>query len=131
MKKDGLPLDEKVRLGVAAAADRKAHDLVVLDIGKVSSFADYFILCHGTSDRQVRAIADGIDEVLRASGVRPLSIEGEVKGQWVLLDYGDLIFHIFLEDRRRFYALERLWGDAPDVTTRFAPPAGETRGRAS
>ncbi|MEA2599194.1 MAG: ribosome-associated protein [Acidobacteriota bacterium] len=107
---------QRVREAVAAAEDRKALDLKVLHLQKVSDFTDYFLICSGTNERQVQAIADGVQERLRANRVRPLHVEGYNRGQWVLLDYGDLVVHVFQEEPRRFYALERLWGDAPDVT---------------
>lgn len=107
---------EVVREAVAAARDRKAEDLKVLHLGEVTHFTDYFLLCSGTNTRQVQAIADGVEERLRARKRRPLNVEGYQAGQWVLLDYGDFVMHVFLQERRRFYGLERLWGDAPDVT---------------
>lgn len=110
----------RVREAVAAAEDRKAVDLKVLHLQQVSDFTDYFLICGGTNERQVQAIADAIEERLRARKVRPLHIEGHSRAQWVLLDYGDLVVHVFLEEPRRFYALERLWGDAPDVTAEFS-----------
>ena len=112
------PLDtvQRVREAVAAAEDRKALDLKVLHLQKISDFTDYFMICSGTSERQVQAIADAVQERLRASRVRPLHVEGYNRGQWVLIDYGDLVVHVFQEEPRRHYALERLWGDAPDVT---------------
>jgi len=109
----------RVREAVLAAADRKAADLKVLHLEKVSDFTDYFLIASGSSERQVQAIADHIVERLRAEGVRPLHVEGYNRGQWVLLDFGDLVVHVFQEEPRRFYALERLWGDAPDVTAAF------------
>jgi ribosome-associated protein len=109
----------RVREAVAAALDRKAGDLRVLHLGAVSDFTDYFLICTGTSERQVQAIADAVEERLRQQGVRPLSAEGYPHGQWVLLDYGDLLVHVFTEGRRGFYGLERLWSDAPDVTAEF------------
>jgi ribosome-associated protein len=109
----------RVREAVLAAADRKAADLKVLHLEKVSDFTDYFLIASGSSERQVQAIADHILERLRAEGVRPLHVEGYNRGQWVLLDFGDLVVHVFQEEPRRFYALERLWGDAPDVTAAF------------
>ena len=115
--------DARVRDAVSAALDRKAQDLRVLHLGKVTDFTDYFLICSGTSDRQVQAIADAIQERLRAEKVRPLHVEGYNRAQWVLLDYGDLVVHVFQEEPRRFYALERLWGDAPDVTDTFRPAA--------
>ena len=109
----------RVREAVAAAEDRKAVDLRVLHLEKVSDFTDFFLICSGTSERQVQAIADAVQERMREGQVRPLHVEGFSRGQWVLLDYGDFVVHIFQEEPRRFYSLERLWGDAPDVTNEF------------
>jgi ribosome-associated protein len=110
---------ERVREAVSAAEDRKAVELKVLHLQKVSDFTDYFVICSGTNERQVQAIADAVQERLRENKVRPLHVEGYNRGQWVLLDYGDLVVHVFQEEPRRHYALERLWGDAPDVTAEF------------
>jgi ribosome-associated protein len=112
----------RVRDAVISAEDRKAIDLKVLHLAKVSDFTDYFLICSGGSERQVQAIADSIQARLRGEKVRPLHVEGYNRGQWVLLDYGDLVVHVFQEEPRRFYALERLWGDAPDVTAEFLTP---------
>ncbi|HXO22585.1 MAG TPA: ribosome silencing factor [Thermoanaerobaculia bacterium] len=109
----------RVREAVAAAEDRKAIDWKVLHLAAVSDFTDYFLICSASSERQVQAIADGIVERLRAEGLRPLHVEGYNRGQWVLLDYGDLVVHIFQEQTRSFYALERLWSDAPDASREF------------
>jgi len=114
-----VDIASKVRSAVAAADDRKALDLKVLHLEKVTDFTDYFVLCSGTSERQVQAIADAVLERLREEKVRPLHMEGYNRGQWVLLDYGDFVVHIFQEEPRKFYALERLWGDAPDVTAQL------------
>jgi ribosome-associated protein len=110
---------QKVREAVSAADDRKAVDLKVLHLAKVTDFTDYFLVCSGTSERQVQAIADAVQERLRENKARPLHVEGYNRGQWVLLDYGDLVVHVFQEEPRRYYALERLWGDAPEVTAEF------------
>ncbi len=100
----------------AEVADRfQALDLVVLDISKFSSFADYFIICSGKSSRQVQGIADNLEDTLRESGFRPLGVEGKRDGHWVLMDYGDVIIHIFYEPVRSFYDLESLWADAPHL----------------
>ncbi len=107
---------ERVRAAAAAAVDRKAIDLKILDLSAVSDFTDYFVVCSGASDRQVRAIADHVEERLRAQGVRPLHAEGHDLGHWVLLDYGDFLLHVFAQETRDFYQLERLWSDAADVT---------------
>lgn len=109
----------RVREAVAAAENRKAADLKVLHLGEVSDFTDYFLICSGTNERQVQAIADSVEERLREERVRPLHVEGYSRGQWVLLDYGDVVIHVFQDETRGFYALERLWADAPDVTQEF------------
>jgi ribosome-associated protein len=100
---------------VEAALDRKAVDLVVLDVGELTSIADYLVICTGRSDRQVQAIAQAIDEQLRGDGVRPTAIEGMTRGQWVLMDYSDVIVHVFQKSVREFYDLERMWEHAPHV----------------
>jgi len=110
---------QRVREAVAAAEDRKAVDLKVLHLQRVSDFTDYFVICSGTSERQVQAIADAVEAKLREAKVRPLHVEGYNRAQWVLIDYGDLVVHVFQEEPRRYYALERLWGDAPDATAEF------------
>lgn len=111
----------RVRETVAAALDTKAEEVRVRHLEPVTDFADYFVFASGTNDRQVQAIADAVDGRLRARGVRPLHVEGQSAAQWVLLDYGDFIVHVFLEETRRHYGLERLWRDAPDVTADFLP----------
>lgn len=111
---------DRVRGAVGAALDRKAQDLKVLNLGQVSDFTDYFLICSGTSERQVQAISEAIQESLAAEGVRPLHVEGQRAGNWVLLDYGDLVAHVFQAEPREFYGLERLWADAADETRRFA-----------
>lgn len=96
-----------------AALDRKAKDLIILKVRELSSFTDFFIICSGTSDRQVKAIAEHITEKLKKVGILPLGIEGENTGNWILMDYGDVIIHIFYEPTREFYDIERLWSDVP------------------
>jgi ribosome-associated protein len=98
-----------------AALDKKAVGLTVLDVQGVSTVADYFLVCSGKSTTHVRTISDAIRQELKADGVRPLHAEGRPESGWVLLDYGDVLVHIFLEDTRAYYALERLWGDAPSI----------------
>jgi len=109
----------RCRNAVAAAGGRKAQDLRVLKLSQISSLADYFLICSGNNERQVQAIADAVVERLRAEKVRPHHIEGYQPGRWVLLDYGDFVVHVFDESTRVFYALEKLWADAPDVTAEF------------
>ena len=98
-----------------AALDRKAHDLVIMDLRKFSSFTEYFIVCSGTSDRQVRAIADSIDETMRKKKILPIGMEGYNAGRWILLDYGDVVAHVFYTEDREHYQLEKLWSDAPRI----------------
>jgi ribosome-associated protein len=100
---------------VEIASDRKAEDIVMLDISKVSIIADYFVICNGTSDRQVRAIAKEIDEQLGKAGVNPISMEGLTEAKWVLMDYGSVLVHIFDPATRDFYQLEQLWVGAQPV----------------
>lgn len=95
--------------------DKKAVDVQVLHVAPLTSVADYLVIGSAESDRQTRAIADYIDGTLSRSGQRPLSIEGASSGQWVLLDFGDVVAHIFRQDTRSHYALERLWSDAKQV----------------
>lgn len=121
-------IENRVRLAVNAALDKKAYDLDVLAVGDLTSIADYFILSSAGNERQAQAIADNILDELRAKmGVKPLLVEGTTPGRWVLLDFGDFIVHIFTEDCRRFYGLERLWGDAPNVTAEYAGEAQAPR----
>jgi len=96
-----------------AALDKKAKNLVIIAVKEVSSFADYFIICSGTSDRQVQAIAASVQEQMKKSGFLPIGIEGESNAKWILMDYGDVIVHVFYEPVREFYDIEKLWGDAP------------------
>ena len=108
-------LPRQVTKAVAAAEDKKALDLVLLDLRKAAGFADYFLICSGGNARQVRAIADGIMEALAEDGAKPAHVEGYERSQWVLLDYFDFIVHIFAPETRLFYGLERLWGNAEKV----------------
>lgn len=98
-----------------AALDKKAQNLSILKVKDVSSFTDYFIVCSGTSDRQVKGIAASIEETLKKSGIKPLGIEGEKTGNWILMDFGDVIIHIFYEPSREFYDIEGLWSDVPSM----------------
>ncbi len=112
----------QIQVAVDAALDRKAEQLLVLDLAAISDFTDHFLICNGTNERQVQAIADHVTRQLRDGGLKPLHVEGQQRGRWILLDYGgEMVIHIFLDETRRFYALERLWADAPDVTSQFAP----------
>lgn len=114
-----LSAQEKVREGLMAALDRRAFAVLVFNLAELTTMTDYFVLCTANSDRQARAIADEIAEKLGPA----LSLEGKQLANWILMDYGDVVFHIFQEEARRFYALERLWGDAANETGRFAAPS--------
>jgi ribosome-associated protein len=109
--KRSLPAD--VRLAVEAGLDRKAEDLCVLDLREISSFTDFFVITHGASSRQNAAIAEAVEAALKPAGFRPLSVEGRESAEWILLDYGSLVVHVFSRAAREHYALEKLWGDAP------------------
>ncbi|HEY0787475.1 MAG TPA: ribosome silencing factor [Thermoanaerobaculia bacterium] len=118
----------RVKSAVETALDKKAFELDVLSVGELTSIADYFILCSASNERQTKAIADAVEERLREEhGARPLYVEGTNIGRWVLMDYGDFIIHVFTEECRRFYSLERLWGDAPNSTAEFVPQAERER----
>jgi ribosome-associated protein len=113
-KLEELPLWQEA---VAAAEDKQAHDLRVLDLRGVTSFADHFIICHGANIRQNQAISDEIEVRLKRLGRYPSSIEGYDNAEWILLDYGDFLVHVFTEKARQYYDLERLWRDAKVVKT--------------
>lgn len=110
-----LPTEVKVRIAARAALARKGADVVALDVQRLSSVGDYFLLVSGKSTTHVETLVDAIRDELKAEGVRPLHVEGQAASGWILLDYGDLLVHVFLEETRVYYALERLWGDAPAV----------------
>ncbi len=118
---------ERVALFLRAVTAKKAEEVVALDVRGLTSIADCFILCHGTSNRQVNAIADHVERELRKRRIRPLSVEGASEGQWVLLDYGDVVIHVFFESVRRLYDLEGLWSDAPRLP--LTPPRRRTASR--
>lgn len=96
-----------------AASDKKAFDIQILDMSKISLITDFFIVCSANSTTQVKAIADNIDEKLAEQGYRMLHKEGYNEARWILLDYGSCVVHVFVDDERRFYNIERLWGEAP------------------
>jgi len=110
--------DPSLDLYVKAALGRKALGLVVLDVRNLTSVADVFIICSGSSNRQVTAIAEFIQTELKKAGKKPLSVEGKKEGHWVLLDYGHVIIHVFYESVRNFYDLEGLWVDAKRIKTK-------------
>jgi ribosome-associated protein len=108
-KQPATELSSELNWTVEAALDKKAQDLVVIDVSEVCSFTDDFIICTGTSSRHNQTIADGIEEQLRQRGIRSLHIEGRTEGEWILMDFFDFVIHIFTARTREFYDLERLW----------------------
>lgn len=99
----------RLLLCINGALQKKAKDVVVLNVKEISSFTDYLLICSGATDRQVQAISAAIQEYLKKAGIRPLGVEGETNGQWILLDYDDVVISIFQESLRAFYAIEDLW----------------------
>ena len=106
---------DAVEIAAKAAGEKKATEIVALDLREVASFTEYFVICTGANTRQVQAISNSVEVELRKAGKRPLHIEGYSTGEWILLDYGDFIMHVFSNSSRRFYDLERLWRDAGPV----------------
>ena len=120
---DGEPVREQSDLArpralevARAGLDKKAEDVLVIDVRGLSSYADYFVLMTADSDRQAGAIADAVDEKLKAQGASKVGVEGYESGRWILLDYGDVVAHVFNREARGFYDLEGLWADAPRFT---------------
>ncbi len=98
-----------------AASDKQASDVILLDTRSVSGFADYFVICHGDSPPQIQAISDEIESRLKKAGIKPLHTEGSISSGWVLLDYGNLVVHIFSPQMRAYYQLEKLWENAGTI----------------
>jgi ribosome-associated protein len=111
-------LPKPIRVAIDAARDKKATGVVVLDLKKAGAFTDYFVICSAANPRQVQAIADAVEEALKAQKQRPSLVEGYARAEWVLLDYFDFVVHVFSKHARDFYGLDRLWGSA----TRFEIP---------
>jgi ribosome-associated protein len=110
-----LAEDRLLRAAVRALSARKAEHPVVLDLRGHDAFTEYFVICHGTSERQVKSLADAVEDQVREEAGRKPSTEGYARGEWILLDYGEVVVHLFLEDAREFYRLEALWGDCPQI----------------
>jgi ribosome-associated protein len=106
---------EAAKLCAEAADNKKAFDILILDLRSLTYITDYFVICSASNTTQVGAISDGIGEVLAKAGIRPSHVEGEAGANWVLMDYGDIVVHIFDEQTRSYYSLEKLWGDAPRI----------------
>jgi len=109
--------DAELDVYVKSALGKKARNPVLLDVGHLTSLADAFLICHGTSNRQVSAIAEHIQRDLKKQGIKALSVDGLKEGHWVLMDYGHVVIHVFFESTRSFYNLEGLWSDARRIQT--------------
>ena len=116
-----VDLIARLRWAMAALEAKKAFHILALDVSSKTSIADVFMFCSVGSQRQAQAVSDEVLRVLRVEGAKPLSVEGYSQGTWVLLDYGDFVLHVFDEQRREYYSLDRLWGDAPAITEGLTP----------
>jgi len=121
----------ELRAAVEAAQDRKAAGITLLDLSGLGAFTGAFVICTGFSQRQVQAIADGVEEALTRAGSRPLHREGYNSAEWILLDYGRFVVHVFAERARLFYDIERLWRKAPRVDVPDLPAARDESGAVS
>lgn len=108
-------MQELVRSAAEAAADKKAKDIVILNISELTPMADYFVICSATSGTQIEAVARAVEEKLEAKGLSCRAREGFAEARWVLMDFGDIVVHVFRPEERDFYNLERLWGDAVPI----------------
>jgi ribosome-associated protein len=108
-------LSKEIDHAIDAAEGKKAENVVVLDLRKAAGFTDFFLICSGTNPRQIRAIADSVMEALAAEGAKPAHVEGYDRSEWILIDYFDFVVHVFAQETRLFYGLERLWGNAERV----------------
>ncbi len=120
-KRGKLPAE--ISTALHAALDRKAQEVVVLDLRHTPAFTDFFVLCSGQNTRQVQAVADSVEQALRARGMRPSHVEGYDRAEWILMDFFTFIVHVFTPQTRAFYSLERLWGDAERIDVSDEPPA--------
>ncbi len=113
LTKRGLP--SEVRLSIKASQAKKAEDILVLDLRELTSFTDFFVIVTGNSSRQNVAIYESIEQDLKKQRARPLGVEGKDLAEWILMDYGNFVVHVFSRRAREYYSLEKLWGDAPKV----------------
>lgn len=116
---------ELALVAAAAAADKKAHDIIVLDVSEPLVITDCFVVASAPNERQVGAIVDNVEEKMRAAGTKPVRREGERDGRWVLLDFVDVVVHVLHQEERTFYALERLWKDCPRIEFEPDEPADD------
>ena len=117
--KQGATALDEARIAALAGLEKKAENLAVLDLRQMGTYADFLVLMSGGSDRQVEAIANAVDDALRKAGHRPIGVEGT--GAWVLIDTGDVVVHVFQQEAREFYDLDRLWADAPRLKVEEPP----------
>lgn len=110
-----MTANEKALIAVDALEDKKAEGITILDISEVSVMADYFIIAHGNNANQVQAIIDNVEEKLGRNGVKPMQIEGYHNANWILIDYEDVVIHVFDKENRFFYDLERIWKDGKNI----------------
>ena len=123
-----LPPSRDVAIAAArAAADKQATDIVVLDVSKIIVITDHFVICTASTNRQIHSVIDAVEDDLRALGVKPMRREGEAEAGWWLLDYVDVVVHVFGEEERAYYDLERLWSDAPVVRWQSSDAASTAR----
>lgn len=123
-----LPPSRDVAIAAArAASDKQATDIVVLDVHEIIVITDHFVICSAASERQIRTVIDAVEHALREMGVKPIRREGEAEAGWWLLDYFDVVIHVFGEEERAYYDLERLWSDAPQVTWQASDAAASGR----
>lgn len=126
-----IPGSRELAIAAArAAAGKKASDVLILEVRDLIVITDYFVIASGATDRQVRAIVEEVERTLTAAGLRPVRREGEREGRWVLLDFVDVVVHVFAQEERDYYELERLWKDAPQVPWEEGVPPARTRARA-
>ena len=109
-------LPPEVKASVKASLEKMGEELVVLDLRGIASFTDFFIIMHGNSSRQNTAIYESVEEEMKKQKIKPLSVEGRGRAEWILMDYGDFIVHVFSKEAREYYSLEKLWGDAPKLS---------------
>ena len=108
-------LMDSLRTAAQAASDKKAFQIVGFEVSELTSYTESILICSGASDRQVAAIVNAVQRQLKEAGRRPIHVEGERRADWVLLDYGEFVIHVFTEERRTYYGLDGLWGDAPKL----------------
>lgn len=125
---DPVPARDAAVAAARAAEDKKAFDIRVLEVSKLIVITDFFVICSGQTERQVRTIVEAVDEALRDLGYRVMRREGERDGRWVLLDFGDVVVHVFVAEERAYYELERLWKDAPDISWNAGSATGSSTG---